>query len=340
VSTKTTDFYLVSWQAKFPRGEFFTSLEAALMIRTQWLVAAALAVFVAVPAAANSVGAVYNVPPDPPPASLPAGATLNVGVGGSIGGITADAGSTININGGSAGFGLQSAGAVNLYSGSIAPTFRTLAGGVLTMDGGELGFLATNQGGVWNINGGTVIAGPILSNQGIINITGGAVGSGWVTSGNSVINLSGGSLAAPISFQSVTLNQSGGTLASLQQMTGAVWNLSGGTVLGPVTIQELNITCRTALLDGVPIPGLVPNVPTLITQRHVTISGLLADGTPYDFQLNTGFDPSHDIFPVGATLRVTVVPEPAATVLAAGLMTLVSRSRLRSRRADARPHGL
>lgn len=61
-------------------------------------------------------------------------------------------------------------------------------------------------------------------------------------------------------------------------------------------------------IDGAPVPGLVPGVPTTIFSRGgVTLSATLLDGTPFEIDLNTLANPGDDFVDFGAMLNVTLV---------------------------------
>jgi hypothetical protein len=80
-------------------------------------------------------------------------------------------------------------------------------------------------------------------------------------------------------------------------------------------------------LDGVPIQGLVAGQPTLVADRDATLSGVLADGTPFAFELGSidyekkyfgTFDTSlfpYDYFDVAAKLSIVLVPEQSSCAL-------------------------
>ena len=53
----------------------------------------------------------------------------------------------------------------------------------------------------------------------------------------------------------------------------------------------------------------------MIGDRDVTLSGLLSDGTPFNFDLNSTDIRGKDFFDPHATLTVTLVPEPATLQL-------------------------
>ena len=125
----------------------------------------------------------------------------------------------------------------------------------------------------------------------------------------------------------------GGTVfGNVDAWNGSAVNISGGSVAdghGPSGRpnrlhahgdSEVNLFGREFMLDGTDITTrLNPNDPFVIDGRDVIFSGLLADGSPFSFDLEN-FSPN-------ATLTVTLVPEPAAF-----LLTMISVALLLGRR--------
>ena len=52
---------------------------------------------------------------------------------------------------------------------------------------------------------------------------------------------------------------------------------------------------------------MLPGEAFTITNRDVTLSGLLADGEPFSFELNSADTPDDDFFDLDATVTVTLV---------------------------------
>ena len=111
--------------------------------------------------------------------------------------------------------------------------------------------------------------------------------------------------------------------------SGGSLTMFGGTVVGTVCAQEgseVNLFGTQFVVDGTDITNtLNPNAPFIIDDRGVIFSGLLADGSPFSFDLGC--------FSASATLTATLVPEPSSFVL---LVALFSASVLFGRRV-ARP---
>lgn len=86
-------------------------------------------------------------------------------------------------------------------------------------------------------------------------------------------------------------------------------------------------------LDGEPLENLILGQTTTVSERgeNVILSGLLADGTSFDFVLDDGFNfgNTSDRFASGSTLTVTLVavPEPGSGLMLATISILLLSSR-------------
>ncbi|MCH7752566.1 MAG: hypothetical protein IH898_10490, partial [Planctomycetes bacterium] len=93
--------------------------------------------------------------------------------------------------------------------------------------------------------------------------------------------------------------------------TGSVVDISGGSVgndFDAFSGSEVNLFGTEFVLDGIDImASLTLNDPFTITDRDVTLSGLLADGSPFSFDLNSTNAFPQDYFDPGALLTVTLV---------------------------------
>jgi hypothetical protein len=258
-----------------------------------------------------------NLPGDPLPTGIRQGQTLTVGTGGIVGintsspaNFVAGAGSVMNVEGGNVGSDLEATGAtINLVSGTIGPRLDLFDGAVLNLSGGTLGNDAqVHAGGRANISGGTIqntsSFTPALEvlPGGVVNVTGGSIGEGINVLG-AELNISGGTIGARLF-----------AVSDFATSTNAIVNVSGGTFAGSVQASigsEFHLLGTEFLLDGIEIPGLVMDEPFTVTDRNVTLSGVLADGTPFDFDLNTQNAFNQDFFHHQALVTVTLV-EPSA----------------------------
>ena len=173
-------------------------------------------------------------------------------------------------------------------------------------------FLTADIGSEVNISGGTVID-LFVSDGSEVNISGGEVGLGLFEAvGDNVVNISGG--------------QVGGGFGQFVVLGNEV-NISGGS-FGPgftaLDGSEINLFGSDFSLNGELLDGLALGETFTITDRSVTLSGLLDDGSPFSFDLNNlddfellGGDPTLDLFLPEATVTVTLtsVPEPTSTAI-------------------------
>ena len=81
--------------------------------------------------------------------------------------------------------------------------------------------------------------------------------------------------------------------------------------------SEVNLVGVEFLLDGELLDELALGETLVISERDVTLLGILADGSPFSFDLNSNFSFSSDFFSSDATLTVTLIPEPFSLVLLA-----------------------
>ena len=154
----------------------------------------------------------------------------------------------------------------------------------------------------------------------------------------------GGSVGLGLTvFDGSEVNISGGTVDDfLIAVFGSEINISGGDVgdIFALDDSEINLFGSDFFLNNLSLDeSLLLNEAFTISDREddLILSGLLADGTPFSFNLRTGdladpdFDFGDDFFDPDATLTVTlvsVVPEPSSLVLL-GLSGLVLLGRSR-----------
>ena len=233
------------------------------------------------------------------------GSQLNV-TGGAVGqALSLENDSQLNISGGAIGDSLRvSEGAVHVSGATIGPDFEatssfvdigrdgTVANDFVAVDSvvdvgwlgsignssefisstlnvalGEVGrFGRAEQGSTVNVEFGTL--GDVFSvDESTINFLNGYIGQLGLRS-ESVANISGGILERLYSSSS-TANISGGKLNGL------------GTV---VDNSEIQLTVLEAFLDGEEL-DLQSGLSLIITERDTTLSGLLADGSAFSFDL-------------------------------------------------------
>jgi hypothetical protein len=266
--------------------------------------------------------AIINVPGSLTPLGVRLGQTVVVSSGGTLGpNFQVGRGGALNVHGGAVGANLNIVrGTVEITSGSIGQT-ADARGSYVTVAGGAVGanFLA---------HAGTTV-----------DITAGAVGSGFYAGAGSVVNIAGGSIGSGFTADTgSTLNISGGSINSLQLNSGSVTNISGG-FFGRVAYQDFvaangsttNLFGRQFMLNGQPIAGLKPGTKVAVTSKQGTLTGLFANGSPFNFTLFTpgprGGAPKG--FYSSSVLTLTLVPEPCSLAMAASMFIVVPLQRSR-----------
>ncbi|QDT74552.1 cupredoxin domain-containing protein [Lacipirellula limnantheis] len=272
---------------------------------------------------------------DPTPRGLREGQTLRVDAGQVLGNyFTAGRGSTLIVDpGGTVGNNLRSVAATVKISGKLNGDLVAVDGsqielsagssmgsvfaqrsrlkmtgrsafGVFLYDstfdverGGTVEFLRGMEGSEINVHGGRV----------------GTIGSGSLqdtvqVNRGGVMNLFGGTLG-DVSRIGGTFNLAGGTLGRFFSVDrGGVLNVSGGSFGQSLYIDsgaELNFLGTEFKLDGEPIPRLQQGVRFVLGDRGRTLSGVLADGSPFERFLSPTIS-------AGAKVTLTLVPEPQA----------------------------
>jgi len=188
-----------------------------------------------------------------------------------------------------------------------------------------------------NVSGGTV-GGIFASFDSEVNVSGGTVNF-LNASGVSQANIGGGTVNVLSAFSDSEVIISGGSLDVLLASSGSEVNISGGSVndrFEAFSGSEVNLIGTEFFLDGKSLLGsLAVGESFLLVDRGVglTLSGTLADGSAFDFELNptedTTASPDLDFFAPDATLTLTLsaVPEPSSGLLMLGLCVLTGLRR-------------
>lgn len=227
---------------------------------------------------------------------LRSGQTLTLQAGGDLGDSFAVVDATLNIAGGVVGQRVETArSVVNITGGSVGDDFTAFAGSEVNITGGSVGrnFNAF-PGSEVNISGGTVGNAFDAVFGSVVNISGGTVGTLFDALSGSEVNISGGTIGKFIGARS-----------------DSVVNISGGTIGDSFFAQsgsEVNLFGTGFTLDGEEVTSLTRGEAFTVTDRGVTLAGLLADGSPFEFELASVFVPSvKDVFEDGATVTITLV---------------------------------
>ena len=257
-----------------------------------------------------------------------AGATLDI-EGGILGNSAGAANSTVNISGGSVGnsFAALNGSVVNISGGDVGDRFEAAFGSEVNITGGNVGErFEMTSGSVVNISDGT-IGDQFEVSQGAVNISGGTFGDQFEANGGEV-NISGGTFGEQFStnagffggdITAPEVNISGGTFGGQFLLGGGRVNLSGGDVGDGFFARSgiLELIGSDFALDGVPLNGFTNDI-LRIVDRIGVLTGLLADGTAFSFDLPTAFrgngnNPSL-LFPSLFLTQVSADPPPLTHV--------------------------
>ncbi|MEN1706317.1 MAG: hypothetical protein AAGJ54_12495 [Planctomycetota bacterium] len=153
------------------------------------------------------------------------------------------------------------------------------------------------------------------------------------TGSNTELNVAGGTVGSFFrAFSGSTVNISRGSVgSSFVALDGSTVNISGGSVgnfFDAFDGSTVNLFGTSFFLDGIELTDLVFGESFTITDRDATLTGLLADDSAFEFDLNSADVFGEDFFDVGTTLTVTLVPAPGA----AGVLALAGLAASRRRR--------
>jgi hypothetical protein len=272
-----------------------------------------------------ALATVYNIPPDPVPAEIFAGDTVNLSANLGFG-FQAGAGSEVNVlAGGGIGFAFMSKGEVNVLPGAIGLGVWTLDGGTLNAKGGNVSW-TTAINGAHLVVDGSWLTGPTQLTNSTAEFRSGRMDGAYILSGSSMTIFGSGVYGAVILDSQGVLNIRGGGLAPPPANIPTL-DASG----------RLNLFVTAATINGAPIPGLTPGATVTIPDRGVDLNTVLADGTPYVVPLTpfSGGSVQGYLFYPTSVVTVTLVPEPASGAIA-GCIAIFGATRMRRRVACRR----
>jgi len=145
-----------------------------------------------------------------------------------------------------------------------------------------------------------------------ILIDGGAIYDQFELSNSTLTMLSGAIGTTMRAYSGTNVAVFGGRVNGVQIVfANAVIDFHGGaTDLARFEIHpgaELNLFGSDFAIDGAPIAGLIPGQSVEITERDVILSGVLTDGSPFSFPLNSD-SAANDYVDFAASVTVTQVP--------------------------------
>lgn len=219
------------------------------------------------------------------------------------------------------------------------PEFRAAAGPGSTIEvvaGGSLPYLEANGatlsylGGIHSsVPGSRIVAydsqikvmdgffpgGQLLAGSNL-EVRGGV--SGLITlGGRSEATVSGGSIFVLDVLDGSSAEVSGGEFSRLTTGRGGQLVVQGGQIdlLTADVNARIQLVGREFFIDDEPIAGLADLGTARISQRNVTLSGTLADGSEFSFHLDPSRARLSERFDLAARLTVTLIPEPATLTL-------------------------
>lgn len=204
-----------------------------------------------------------------------------------------------------------------LVSGGNVEDFTSLGSGLFRLVEGAVGnaYVDTDSSSV--ISGGQV-TGLFESYGGTFSMSGGFVRELQATYYSETM-ISGGEIRLVRGnwpdVVPATIGITGGSVGKL--FASSASTISGGEVdsISAGSMTTLEITASEFLLNGNVLESIPLNGSVVFSDRDVTLSGTFADGTPFEFDLNSTGDYNsltRDFFSPEATLILTLLPEPTS----------------------------
>ncbi len=301
--------------------------------------------------------------------------------GGYIGTTFRAMGATMFVTGGNIDveFSATEGSTVIIEDGSISHNFEAGSNSKVDIYGGSFGkSVSARDGASVNIYGGDFEGGLLIEDAAVVDIHGGEFSSGFEARLGAKVNIESGVLGNDTYIHDANVHISGGEIGDhVEFFDGAEVRVSGGSIGKGLWVQASSQIIQSGglfgrqfqafdgstliiegfgfELDGVPIQGLSAVDDTLVVYERggALLTGILADGTPFEYQLNDGSSAtsplldseteavfaaefaasgtvtrysSQDYFDEGATVRLVLsaIPEPATGVLIVIALVLVS----------------
>ncbi len=178
---------------------------------------------------------------------------------------------------------------------TIAENFNAGLGSTVSLEtGGTIGNNFEAVGAQVNLAGGTITGGFDAFNGTTVNLSAGSAGDNFNAHAGSTVNILGGSVGS-----------------GFETKAGSTTNISGGALGDSFNALEgstLHLFVTQFELDGVDLTSSLSLLtPAEINSRDTTLSGLLADGSPFSLDLNSTIAPQEDFVDANATLILTRV---------------------------------
>lgn len=250
---------------------------------------------------------------DTAPQGIREGQSLIVFGGNVSDDFNAGRGSSLDLIAGTIGSDLEAVSAELRLSGTVGSGLAALDESRVLITGGSVGNgLSLFTGSMAEVTGGVVGEDFTVHRGSLANVRGGTIREGLLARSGSMINVSDGTVEGSVTVErNSDLNIRGGEFSeTLNALAASRVNISGGAIGDDFNVEfvaSANLFGSQFLLDGVDITNTVAaNYPFLLADRDKTLSGLLADGTPFSFELNSTDVGLADFFDPNARLRLIV----------------------------------
>ncbi|TWT35748.1 hypothetical protein KOR34_06420 [Posidoniimonas corsicana] len=214
--------------------------------------------------------------------------------------------------------GLRAGQTLTLRAGGRLPDGFTAVGATVAIEGGEVGDAVEVSGGDLQLAGGVIGKWFSATAGGQVRVSGGTIGLGASVSSGARLLLTGGEVGAGFSAaRGSAVSISGGVIGTgFEALRWSSVALSGGEYGEGFRAERdssVSLVGQEFRLDGAPIEGLGVGRPVVVTSRGGRLTGVLADGSSFGFDLtpedvlNNKPPVGFDFFSVDSHIALTLI---------------------------------
>ncbi len=243
---------------------------------------------------------------------------------------------------------------MSMFGGTVGRSFRAMDGSSIEVFGGRFALgLDIYRGSTVSIHGGQIQQSLFLDHNTTLTIDGGEFSASLSTPYGSHTEIAGGIFQHSLSATGGSTEISNGLFR--QRLSGfkngrftitggkfeddfvayeqSHFRLFGGIYQGNIIANAgttIDIIGQAFSIDGIGVAGLTPGEFLTITDRDISLDGILSDGSLFSFDLNSLMIDDSDFFDANSTVRIQInIPSPTPITALAITSLLTTRRKRR-----------